>query len=232
MHLANPSGGPAVVLEARQSDEQAAEIEGQALLAELDDPDITALVGGLPQPVEIELAPTEPAPQRHPADVFAERVRQRLFAAAAEADEASAEENLRRLENLSGKLNRVSSEQTVDEMAVKFHQWLGTKKRAQQPADAAAGEFDSTTAQYHDVRREKNADGTVRYLAVLVDAEGRTMTVELEEADGESAYRTMQLLKANPLAEMVYRRILMSLLDKVIDDRAPPPSDNGPSISP
>ena len=151
-----------------------------------------------------------------------ERVRQQVLASASQAVQATEEENRRRLENMAGKLNRVSSEQTVDEMAAKLQQWLGTSKRAEKPAEGkVAGEFDFDTAQPHNVVREKAEEGGFRYRAVLVDAEGRTFEVELEEAVGESTYRTMQLLKSNPLAELVYRRILMSLVDKIIKEQAP-----------
>jgi hypothetical protein len=51
---------------------------------------------------------------------------------------------------------------------------------------------------------------------VLIDAAGRTRRSAMDAAEGESAYRTMQLLKSNPLAEMVYRRVAMSLLDNII----------------
>jgi hypothetical protein len=102
-------------------------------------------------------------------------------------------------------------------MAGKFRQWLGTQPRAERPAEKpVAGEFDYLTAQLHDVRREADAEAGYRYFAILVDAAGRRRESIMDPLEGESAYKTMQLVKANPLAEMVYRRIVMGFLDSVI----------------
>jgi hypothetical protein len=66
------------------------------------------------------------------------------------------------------------------------------------------------------VTREAAPDGTWKYQSVLVDAEGRTMQIEMDAASGESSYRTLQTLKAYPLAEKIYRQVTMPLLDKLI----------------
>ena len=65
------------------------------------------------------------------------------------------------------------------------------------------------------MRREGEDAATYRYVAVLLDAEGRQMDQELETEDGEKLYRTFQLIKKNPLLEKVYRQVVMGLLDKL-----------------
>jgi hypothetical protein len=102
-------------------------------------------------------------------------------------------------------------------MALKFRQWLGTGKRAEQPSDKPVeGEFDFGTAQLHDVRREQTPEAGYAYFAILVDAAGRRYESSMDPLEGESTYKTMQLVKANPLLEKVYRGIVMGVLDDLI----------------
>ena len=82
--------------------------------------------------------------------------------------------------------------------------------------DTVAEAFDFDTAQLHDVTKLDQEDGSVKYLSVLVDAQGRTMDVEMSGEEGETAYQTMQTLKKFPLAERVYRQIAMPLIDQAI----------------
>jgi hypothetical protein len=152
-----------------------------------------------------------------PADVTAELVRQRLEDDARELSALSDEEQLDRLEHLSGRLRDVSSEQSVGQMAAAFQQMLGTESRAEQPiADAGDGEFDLDTAQFHDVTRSATPDGRWRYVSVLIDAHGRTLEVEMDAAEGKRVYETMQRIKANPLLGQVYRQIAMPLFDQLL----------------
>jgi hypothetical protein len=137
-----------------------------------------------------------------------------------EANQRPEEENLDEFAKQARRLEKISDADSVDAMADKFHQWLGTKKRASQPAEEpVAGKFDFDSAQIHEVKREQGEDGTWEYICVLVDAEGRSMETELDEIEGEKQYRTFQRLKQFPLAEKVYRDIAMPLLDKMLQER-------------
>ena len=91
---------------------------------------------------------------------------------------------------------------------------------AQHPSEESVdGPFDFNTAQIYDVHRNATADGQWEYVSVLLDANGRTLEVTMDAADGESVYRTMQTLNANPLAAQLYRQITMPLLDKLARTR-------------
>jgi hypothetical protein len=59
-------------------------------------------------------------------------------------------------------------------------------------------------------------DGKFKYTAVLIDSAGRTQETEMNAAEGESAFKTFELIKQNPLLERVYRGVVMSLLDKML----------------
>ena len=74
--------------------------------------------------------------------------------------------------------------------------------------------FDADTAQIDDCERMQNEDGTFRYTATLVDAKGNSIRVEMDPKEGERTYQTMQLIRSNPLMEMIYRRSVMPLLDQ------------------
>jgi hypothetical protein len=159
---------------------------------------------------------------RHPAELLRERIEDRIAQAAEEARQLNPDEQFDRLQALTGRLNDVSSQPSMQQLTGTLQQLLGTPGRAEKPAEMpVAGEFDFATAQPHEVKKENGADGTVRYVTVLVDAQGRQFVTYLDEDEGESLYRTMQLLKSNPLAEMIYRRLVMSMLDGIIQDQKP-----------
>ena len=152
-----------------------------------------------------------------PDEVNDSLVEKKLNQAIEHAQEESPEENLGKLDSLAERLDRTSSEESIDKLAEKFQGWLGTSKRATKPAEEpVAGEFDYDTAQLHDVRRELNDDQSWNYWAIMIDAEGRTIEVEMTLSEGETMYKTMQRMKAFPLVDKVYRQITMPLLDKLL----------------
>ncbi len=151
------------------------------------------------------------------ADVTGPMVRERIEQVVEEAVGRSDQENLDRLDRLAGRLSEVSREGTVDQLARSFHSMLGTSERAGEPAtEPIGGEFDPQTAQFHDVRREFPDGQTPQYFAILIDAQGRTIEVAMEAAEGERMYALMRRIKDHPLLERVYRRIAMPLLDQLL----------------
>lgn len=135
----------------------------------------------------------------------------------AQAERHSDEDNLERLRNLADQQNRISTEESVAAINAQLNKFLSTGPRATAPAkEPVAGDFDFDTAQLHDVRREELPGGGFKYTAVLIDSAGRTLDTEMNAAEGESAFKTFELIKQNPLLERVYRGVVMSLLDKVL----------------
>lgn len=156
----------------------------------------------------------EPSP---PTEEFVDRLINKKIE---EADQHPDQEKLDDFARQASRLEKVSDAKSIDAMSDKFHEWLGTKPRASQPAEGpVVGKFDFDTAQIHEVKREQGEDGTWKYICVLVDAEGRSMETELDPIEGEKQYRTFQRLKQFPLAEKVYRDIAMPLLDKMLEER-------------
>lgn len=145
-------------------------------------------------------------------------VRLRVERAIDDARQLDSGQQLDRLKELSGELNKVSTEESLDQLTTQLQGFLGLKPRANRPADQPAeGPFDIATAQINDVRREELKEGGFKYFAILLDAAGRTQETEIDEETGEQLYRTFELIKTNPLLEKVYRQVVMSLLDKIID---------------
>jgi hypothetical protein len=132
----------------------------------------------------------------------------------------SEEENLRSLERLSGRLTKVSSEETLDELSGTIGRLVGTGPRETKPKENVAGTFDHSTGQPHDCKKVE-VDGKVRYVMVMIDKAGRTQEVEMSAADGEQLYQTMQLIKSNPLLERVYRGVVMGIMDKLLAPQPP-----------
>ncbi len=152
-----------------------------------------------------------------PADVTGQMVRDRVGEVVAESATMNEADKLARLDTLSQRLNQVTDEASINSLAGAMHSFLGTKPRATAPAkETPSGAFDFDTAQFHDIQRYPKEDGGFRYVTVLLDAQGRTVEVEVSQQEGEPVFLTMQRIKANPLLEQVYRQIVMPLMDQLV----------------
>jgi hypothetical protein len=152
----------------------------------------------------------------------------RMLAEIARSEQLSDDEQLARLKSLTGQLNRIATEDSVTEVSGQLASLLGTEDRAKRPAaEPVAGEFDFDTAQVHDVRRIEQGPGQFTYVAILLDAQGRTVESPLTPTEGEQLYKVMELVKSNPLLERIYRGVAMSLLDKLMKP-ASDPASSGP----
>ena len=175
-----------------------------------------------PQLAEQLLDTSDPAGE----SVAARWVQSRVLEEIAAAEKATPEDQFRRLEQLTGTLNDVATEESVQEATAQLARLLNTRPRATEPAaEPPPGEFDIDSAQLYDIKRADNGRGGFNYTAVLLDAEGRTLESELTEAEGEQLFRTFELMKANPLLARVYRGVVMSLLDKLLRPQPAAPSN-------
>lgn len=186
--------------------------------------------------IHVAMAAEEPAARAapevrmvgDPADVTAAVVRKRLEQVVAESEAMPETDKLARLDILSARLKDVADEQSVHRLSGVMQSFLGTKPRAMQPAqEKPDGDFDFDTAQLHDIQRHPKEPVGFRYITVLLDAEGRTVEVEVSEQDGQLIYETMQRIKANPLLEQVYRQIVIPLLDQLMAGIKQSQTDSG-----
>jgi hypothetical protein len=177
-------------------------------------PNGTEVLASISDPRWQELVEPVPEERTAMAKVF---VNTELMRIARDAEQRSADENLEKLAALGGTLENVSTEKGVDDINSQLNRVLGTEKRAERPAEEPVrGEFDFATAQLHDVLRGKDERGNFAFTAILVDSAGRKFETPMNASEGETAYRTMQLIKSNPLLERVYRGVVMSMLDQVL----------------
>jgi hypothetical protein len=160
---------------------------------------------------------------------LAEFTRQQLQRARERLADRPVDEQTRELEALARRLSNVSSGQSVEQLSDALAPWLGVdQSRATEPAEAQDEEpFDPETAQVSDVLKQQTGE-SVQYVAVLVDAKGRTLETPLDEADGEALYDVFVLMRKFPLLEAVYRKTVMGLLDKLIEEQ-PPEDPSQPS---
>lgn len=152
-----------------------------------------------------------------PADVTRQMLKERLDKVIEESETSGDEDNLKELDRLTDRLTNVSSEASIDAMATAFGALMGTDKRAERPAEEPVeGTFDYNTAQFHDIKRYPREGGGWRYVAVLLDSQGRTIEVEMNEQEAEAAYLAMERIKRSPLLNKVYRQMAMPLFDQML----------------
>lgn len=120
------------------------------------------------------------------------------------------EKNLQRLES-------IASEDSVQEVTATIAGSLGLEPGPRPAEQPPAGPFDPGTAQILEVNRVQGPGGRWQYTSLLVDAEGRTQEVPLSESEGESAYKTMQTLKQYPIADGIYRQLVMPMIQGMIE---------------
>lgn len=221
--LAGPAAGRALILAEQQPlDHEPLEVEMQAddrpWIAREEDATYTLVDLSDPRWADILSEPFRRAEdiEESPADTAAGvLVSAELLRAIEASGRRSDDENLRSLEQLSGRLAKVSSEESIDELSGTIGRLVGAGPRATKPKENVAGPFDPSTGQPHDCKKLE-VDGKVQYVMVMIDKAGRTQEVEMSAADGEQLYQTMQLIKSNPLLERVYRGVVMGIMDKLL----------------
>lgn len=171
----------------------------------------------VPEQTEIQQVDIESPTSRQERSELLKDIRQQMKLAQQRGDQDSFE----RLKQLSADLRRNSTTKTVEEMSDFFGGVFGN--RATQPDESKVHEeFDVATAQVHDISKVTDDLGNIRYLLVMVDAKGVARQVEIDSENGQRLYKTMELIKSNPLLEKVYRNILMGILDQVLKEQSDP----------
>lgn len=210
------STGANTVVPRESSGPESNEVLGQEIETEADKPlaesETTPLEGGIDVLAEADAGDSQLA-------AFA---RQKLQQARNSAEEQKIAEQMTDLESLGRRLNQVSSQESVAAVAEAVAPWIGSRPRATEPvADADDTQpFDFRTAQIIEVHRQGD-ERAFEYVAVMLDAAGRTQEVPLEKVDGEELYDVFQLMKKFPLLETVYRKAALGLLDTLVaEERA------------
>ncbi len=164
-------------------------------------------------------------------DVPTEQIESSLRSAIDNAATVSEERKLSELERNVRRLEQVASERSMTEVGEAIRAATGLEERASLPAaPAVGGKFDFDSAQFHDVSRQADDEGKWVYRSILIDSKGRTFEVDLSEGEGKTAYETMQMVKASPFAETIYRSMVMPMLDKLIPPVIPNPDSKSSAV--
>ncbi len=161
----------------------------------------------------------EAAPQLPPTsgdDVPASQIEASIESAMQQAEGLSEKRQLSELEKKLRRLNSISSAESVQDTTQKIANTLGLSPGPVPAAESVEGMFDTTTAQIHEVTRIRDANGDWLYQSVLVDAAGRTENIDLPRAEGEVTYNTFQQLKQFPMADGIYRQLVMPMLQNML----------------
>ena len=172
--------------------------------------------------------PAEPEVVPLPGEKAKDTVKRVLEEQTQAAEARTDEENITALEEQGERLKKVSSEETINQIADQFHSWAGTEERVTEPVKdtpmqteetVSGSNFDTETAQFYDVKKIRSkTTGEIKYKAVLIDAQGRTMSMELPKEEGERLYPVFKQMKQNPLMAQVYKKIVMPIIDKQLKD--------------
>tara|TARA_R110002049_G_scaffold27321_2_gene94231 strand:- start:434588 stop:435352 length:765 start_codon:yes stop_codon:yes gene_type:complete len=182
-------------------------------------PDSTALKAAQPSPqgqgdADLPSPPTPPPAPEIPADQIEASIESQI----SQIENLPDERKLSELEKNLKRLDKVASPESVQEVTTTIASTLGLDDQTYQPKESVGeGAFDPSTAQIQDVVRTESENGQWTYESVLVDAEGRTAKVPMSSEDGQTMYETFQQMKKFPMAEGIYRSIVMPLIQKTID---------------
>lgn len=202
------------------------------------DPTAASADSHTPAPAESSVNDSEPLVAQSPppsTDVPPDQIEASIQAAIESSAKANEERKLDELQRNVQRLEQVASATAIGEIGQAVRTATGLEERATEPMPAAAtGGFDFDSAQFHDVTRQADSGGKWSYRSVLLDAQGRTFEVDLTEAEGKTAYDTMQIVKSSPFAEAIYRSMVMPMMDKMIPKVSPtttPPNGSQPASS-
>jgi hypothetical protein len=148
-----------------------------------------------------------------PADQIQASIRAQIRQVETLPDERKLEElekNLRRLES-------ISTQQSVREVTATIAGTLGLAPGPTAGEETNDEAFDPESAQIQDVARVRNAAGAWDFQSVLVDSRGRTRTVTMPPAEGETAFKAFEQIKKFPMAADIYRQLVMPMIQSMLD---------------
>lgn len=177
-----------------------------------------------PMPAHLDLRNEAPRRETSPPVLLTSAtlnqfVRDRWRAELERHKESDAAERQAELEQMAARLEKISSEERVEQMGSLIRDVLQVPER-KLPAseDPPEGSFDHRSAQFDDVRKVEDENGKIVYEADMVDSAGRRMTVPLDAADGEEMFRLFEAMRKYPLLETIYRNLAMSVIDKLMSE--------------
>ncbi len=151
-------------------------------------------------------------------DVIAEHIEKSIEVQIEESESKTNEEKLSGLDKNLERLHRISDDATVDQVSAKIAATMGIDREqyAEKP-ERPDGEFDVSSAQIESVKRTQDEKGNWNYEAVLVDQEGRKSVTPMNRDEGQTLYDAFEKIKQYPMAEGIYRQLVMPLIQKMLE---------------
>lgn len=174
-----------------------------------------------PPPAPAKSTPPAIAPTTN-IEVPPEQIRSSIESQLEQVAAVPPEKKLKELDKNLKRLEQVSDTESVERVTQTIAESIGidSNQFAEKP-EPVDGEFDHKTAQIEDVIRTKNDDGDWQYEAVMVDADGHKLKTPLTETEGETVYDAFEKMKKYPIADGIYRQIVMPMLQKILETPKP-----------
>ena len=151
------------------------------------------------------------------AEVPPEQIEKSLESQIQQVERLTDERKLSELDKNLSRLESVADPQSVQEVTATIASTMGLDTQQYAPKETpASGSFDTDSSQLQEVTRKRDDSGNWQYESLLVDAQGRTMTVPMSSAEGETVYNAFESMKKFPMAEGIYRGIVMPLLQQMV----------------
>ncbi len=154
------------------------------------------------------------------APISETEIEKTLQAKVNQVNQLSDEEKLSELERNLSRLDSIATPESVVQTGTSVAKTFGIN--TDQYADRKtpkSGSFDTKTAQIKDVVRVTNESGKMVFESVLVDSGGREIRVPMSNEEGETVYQTFQTMKRFPMAQGLYRSVVMPLMQKMLDSK-------------
>jgi len=170
----------------------------------------------------VALSPPPPVPVARDVDVPAEQIKASLKAQTEAVAKASDEQKLKELDKNLQQLDRVSDVESVDKVAKAIADSMGIdQNQYSEKPKPTDGVFDFDTAQLKNVTRTQDESGKWSYAALMVDLDGHEQAVPISEVEGKPAYEVFEKLKQYPMAESLYRQLVMPMIQQVLEPKKP-----------
>jgi len=132
----------------------------------------------------------------------------------------SNEQKLDELDDQLERLERSAETKDIEPIAKMIADVMGLDRNQYESRPTPVeGVFDANSAQLRDVQRTQDENGKWSYQAVMIDSAGRNETVPLTESEGRSAYETFEKLKQYPMADSLYRQLVMPMIQQMLEQK-------------
>ena len=169
---------------------------------------------------KLEVLPAENRSSVPSQDAHAERIRTSINSQIEASSQLPTEQKLDELDDRLKRLSDSAESKDIEQITKTIADVMGlNRNQYQDRTPPAEGSFDANSVQLRDVKRTQDEAGKWLYQALMVDATGRIETVPLSEAEGQTAFESFEKLKQYPIADSIYRQLVMPMIQQVLEPK-------------